>query len=37
MSKFGYNIRWNDLPPYMKIGIVGGWLFYIYVAIVEVR
>ena len=29
-NEFGTFVRWSDLPLYMKIGIVGGWIGLIY-------
>ena len=30
-NEFGTFVRWSDLPLYMKIGIVGGWIWtYLY-------
>lgn len=35
-NHFGHNVRWSDLPGYMKMGIVGGnlaWIYWVIVAI----
>ena len=29
-NEFGTFVRWSDLPLYMKIGIIGGWIGLIY-------
>ena len=31
--RFGYNVRWNDLPPYMKWAVIGGYFGWLSTAL----
>ena len=31
--RFGYNVRWNDLPPYMRVAVIGGYLGWLSTAL----
>ena len=31
--RFGYNVRWNDLPPSMRVAGIGGYLGWLSTAL----
>ena len=31
--KWGYNVRWYDLPPYMRLAVIGGYLGWLSTAL----
>ena len=31
--KWGYNVRWHDLPPYMRLAVIGGYLGWLSTAL----